>query len=99
LNILSGLVTVEESKDADVEGHLKTKSFTSDVSTIDHDSADVASHSQNLTLDTRVRLAHFSVKEYLESKRILKSGADQFYLESARGHIALSQSYLTYLRY
>ena len=39
------------------------------------------------------------MKEYLESKRILQSGAAQFYLESATGHRALSQSCLTYLGY
>jgi hypothetical protein len=99
LNILSGLVMVEDSKDADKDDHSESKSFTSDASTTDHDQADVASHSQHLTSDTRVRLAHFSVKEYLESKRILQSGAGQFYLESAPGHRALSQSCLTYLRY
>jgi ankyrin repeat protein len=99
LNILSGLVTVEESKDADVEGHSKTRSFTPSASTTDHDKTVVASQSRNITSDTRVRLAHFSVKGYLESKRILKSSADQFYLESATAHRALSQSCLTYLRY
>jgi hypothetical protein len=99
LNILSGLVTVEESKDADVEGRSETKYSTTDVSIIDPDSADMGSHSRDPTLDTRVRLAHFSVKEYLESKRILKSRADQFYLESAIGHRVLAQSCLTYLRY
>jgi hypothetical protein len=99
LNILSGLVMVEDSKDADTEDHSKSKSSTSDASTTDHDQADVASHSRHLTSDTRVRLAHFSVKEYLESRRILQSGAGQFYLESAAGHRALSQSCLTYLRY
>jgi hypothetical protein len=99
LNILSGLVTVEEREDADAEHHSEIDYSTSDVSIIDNDSADVGSHSRDLTPDTRVRLAHFSVKEYLESKRILKSGADQFYLESATGHRALAQSCLTYLRY
>jgi ankyrin repeat protein len=99
LNILSGLVTVEEREDADAEDHSETKYSTSGVLIIDHDPADVASHSRNLTPDTRVRLAHFSVKEYLESKRILYSGADQFYLESTTGHRALAQSCLTYLRY
>jgi ankyrin repeat protein len=99
LNILSGLVTLEGSKDSDLEGNSETKAFTSDASTMYHDQADVASQSPNLTPDTRVRLAHFSVKEYLESRRILKSHADRFYLESAAGHRALSQSCLTYLRY
>ena len=98
-NILSRLVTVQESKDADMEDHSETGYSTPDAPTIDHDQADEASHSRNLTSDTRVRLAHFSVKEYLESKRILQSGAAQFYLESATGHRALSQSCLTYLGY
>jgi hypothetical protein len=97
LNILSGLVTVEESKDPNVEGHSGTGLLACDTSTTDQ--ADVASCSRNLTRDTRVKLAHFSVKEYLESKRVLKSGADQFYLESAIGHRVLAQSCLTYLRY
>jgi hypothetical protein len=99
LNILSGLVTIEESKDTDVEGHSETKSSTPDTSTIDHAQTGVASYSRDLAPDTRVRLAHFSVKEYLESNRVLKSGADQFYLESATGHRVLAQSCLTYLRY
>jgi hypothetical protein len=98
-NILSGLVTIEESEDADMEDHSETESSTPDALTIDHGQADVAFHSRTLTSDTRVRLAHFSVKEYLESKRILQSGAAQFYLESAAGHRALSQSCLTYLGY
>jgi ankyrin repeat protein len=46
-----------------------------------------------------VKLAHFSVKEYLESDRILGTEADQFHLESATGHQTLAQSCLTYLRY
>jgi hypothetical protein len=41
-------------------------------------------HSQYFTADTRARLAHFSVKEYLESERILGTKTDQFHLESAR---------------
>ena len=99
LNILSGLVIVEESKDADVKGHAETESLTRDASSIDHGQADVVFHNENLTSDTRVRLAHFSVKEFLESRRVLKSGASQFYLERAIGHRSLAQSCLTYLRY
>ena len=98
LNILSGLVTVEESKDADVDGHSETNYFTSDVSTPSPDQNDAMFHSPHLTSDTRVRLAHFSVKEYLESKRVLESGAHQFHLESTTGHRDLAQSCLTYLR-
>ena len=47
--------------------------------------------------DTKVRLAHFSVKEYLESKRIPQSNAKDFYLESAKAHEFLAQSCLMYL--
>jgi hypothetical protein len=78
---------------------LQAKSPTSDASATSYDQADVASQGPHLTPDTRVRLAHFSVKEYLESRRILESGARQFHLESATGHRALTQSCLTYLRY
>ncbi|KAK5113651.1 hypothetical protein LTR62_003278 [Meristemomyces frigidus] len=45
----------------------------------------------------KVKLAHFSVKEYLESERILESSVKKFYLESAVGHKLLAQSCLTYL--
>lgn len=44
-----------------------------------------------------IRLAHFSVKEYLESKRILQSCAKGFSLESTNGHNFLAQSCLTYI--
>lgn len=99
LNILSGLVTVEESRNPDAKGHSGTETYTRDASTMNHDKSDVTLYSQRLNPDTRVRLAHFSVKEYLESERISKSSAKQFYLERATGHRALSQSCLTYLRY
>ncbi|OQO08786.1 hypothetical protein B0A48_05676 [Cryoendolithus antarcticus] len=42
-----------------------------------------------LTGDSRLRLAHFSVKEYLESRRILVSTAKDFALSPARDHHAL----------
>lgn len=99
LNILFGLVTIEESQLNGAESHSKTKSSTSNVSTASPDQSGAMFHSPHLTSGTRVRLAHFSVKEFLESNRILKSGAGQFYLESAIGHRALAQSCLTYLRY
>lgn len=99
LNILSGLVSVEESMHPDVKGSLEAGSPTHDATTKAHGQADVAFHGQGLTPDTRVRLAHFSVKEYLESQRILKNSACQFYLDSATGHGAFAQSCLTYLCY
>lgn len=44
-----------------------------------------------------VRLAHFSVKEYVESKRIRDTAATNFFLQSAQGHEFLAQSCLAYL--
>jgi hypothetical protein len=98
LNILFGLVTIEESQSGGAENHSNTGIFTSDVSTAGPEQSDDMFHSNHLTPETRVRLAHFSVKEYLESKRVLESGARQFYLENATGHRTLAQSCLTYLR-
>jgi hypothetical protein len=99
LKILAGLVTIEEKRFADTEVSLMTEYVTN------HDPADgdghdtTANYSQHSTTHTRIRLAHFSVKEYLESQRILKSSARQYRLDSATGHRALCQSCLTYLRY
>lgn len=44
-----------------------------------------------------VRLAHFSVQEYLESPRILQSQAAAFHLDKGEGHDFLAHSCLTYL--
>jgi hypothetical protein len=99
LNILSGLVTIEENQVAATKNYSRAGFATNDTSTANLSQGASTFHSQQPTTDTRVRLAHFSVKEYLESKRILKSSAYQFYLESATGHRVLSQSCLTYLRY
>jgi len=99
LNILSGLVTIEESQSTSAENYSGTRISTSDVSTTGHEQGSAMFHSEHQTPDTRVRLAHFYVKEYLDSRRILKSGADQFHLESSAGHRVLAQSCLTYLRY
>ncbi|KAI6826758.1 Pfs, NACHT and ankyrin domain protein [Hortaea werneckii] len=46
---------------------------------------------------SRVRLAHFSVKEYLDSERILDGTAKDFHLDAADEHRFLAQSCLTYL--
>jgi hypothetical protein len=92
-------VTVEGRQDADVESYSEAQSFIPNVSNMDRNEADVALHDRRLTPNTKVRLAHFSVKEYLESKRIVITDARHFYLESGSGHMALAQSCLTYLRY
>ena len=54
---------------------------------------------QNIRKGSRVRLAHFSVKEYLESKRMFQSPAKDFFLKRAVGHRFVAQSCLTYIRH
>jgi hypothetical protein len=98
LNILSGLVTIEENQVANTKNYIRAR-FSTCTSAAGDGHGGIMFHSQHLSTGTKVRLAHFSVKEYLESKRILKSSAHQFYLESATGQRALSQGCLTYLRY
>ncbi|SMY29321.1 unnamed protein product [Zymoseptoria tritici ST99CH_1A5] len=48
---------------------------------------------------TKIRLAHFTVQEYLESKRIIDSKARNFYLEYSACHRFLAHSCLTYLEH
>lgn len=47
--------------------------------------------------DTKVRLAHFTVKEYLESEQILASEVKMFHLSPPREHGIICQSCLIYL--
>ncbi|KAK4889578.1 hypothetical protein LTR27_011656 [Elasticomyces elasticus] len=47
--------------------------------------------------DTKVRLAHFSVKEYLESSRMLASDAKEFHFDPSKEHRFITQSCLVYL--
>jgi ankyrin repeat protein len=99
LNILSGLVATQESQAPDDQSGSESKSSVSDVSSMASDHTDITHHRQSLSPQTKVRLAHFSVKEYLESKRMVKSDASYFCLEHAIGHRTLAQSCLTYLRH
>jgi ankyrin repeat protein len=95
LEILSGLVTTEG-----VEGNYDDSYEIEDAHSKwsgSEDEIEPTSHRQQVRKYTRVRLAHFSVKEYLESKRILQGSAKDFHLESAREHRILSQSCLVYL--
>lgn len=43
------------------------------------------------------RVAHFSVKEYLQSHRILKQGTGRFAIRSETAHTEIAQIYLVYL--
>ena len=96
LEILSGLVTVvgrRENEDVleDVEDAGGYELESGD------DEAELVSGHQQIRWDTKVRLAHFSVKEYLESKRILEGSAKDFSFESSREHGILCQSCLVYI--
>jgi hypothetical protein len=99
LNILSGLVATQERQAPDNQSGSETETSVSDVSSMASGRTDITHHRRSLSSQTRVRLAHFSVKEYLESKRIVKSDASHFCLEHTRGHRTLAQSCLTYLRH
>ncbi|KAI7209557.1 hypothetical protein KC333_g8670 [Hortaea werneckii] len=59
--------------------------------------AGVGSLNPKINPNSKVRLAHFSVKEYLESKRILDGTAKDFHLHAASEHRFLARSCLTYL--
>ncbi|MCJ1313782.1 hypothetical protein MMC25_007462 [Agyrium rufum] len=91
LNILSGLVTVVKYTNDKYEN----EEFISDGSDEKDDINNVDRH--YASADTKVRLAHFSVKEYLESSRILDSNAKAFHLKPAREHQVLTQSCLAYI--
>nr|POF14194.1 ankyrin repeat, bromo and btb domain-containing protein [Quercus suber] len=61
------------------------------------DQIELAISRQQVDKNTKIRLAHFSVKKYLESKRILEGSAGDFYFESSREHKTLSHSCLIHL--
>ena len=63
LNILSGLVTIEENQVADAENNSNAGFATNDLSNANPDWGTAMPHSRNLTSGTRVRLAHSSLKE------------------------------------
>jgi ankyrin repeat protein len=84
LDILAGLVVFSDGTDPTEDGRY-TQYNKARVET------------QELTPHSRVRLAHFSVKEYLESERISGSSASFFKLEPGTCHKFLAQSCLTYL--
>nr|POE93538.1 isoform 6 of ankyrin repeat and kh domain-containing protein 1 [Quercus suber] len=98
LEILSGLVMVQEVDIADESsGELGSESEASVLSESEDNDRSNPYSQPWAGKDTKVRLAHFSVKEYLESRRILGGEAHSFYLESATEHRFLAQSCLTYL--
>jgi ankyrin repeat protein len=84
LAVLAGLVTIQNEEEND-----------------DHtceDSVDLQISSK-VTQDAKVRLAHFSVQEFLESTRILGSHVEIFHLNPAQEHRFLVRSCLAYLHH
>ena len=112
LEILAGLVTCGKADDGDGDdnivsyedseydvgvGESDNKGEDSESERSDSNNVCATWSGQKIGKGSRVRLAHFSVKEYLESKRIAESPAKDFFLESAGGHRFLAQSCLTYI--
>nr|POE51822.1 ankyrin repeat and sam domain-containing protein 6 [Quercus suber] len=96
LDILSGLVTTVSDdiveRDHGNEATLIIADTSDDVTLCDHRIEPARSRS-------RIRLIHFSVRDYHESSHILDGDAKHFHLESASGQRFLAQSCLMYLLY
>ena len=75
LEILSGLVIVERVADYKEQSDKPANAEHNVPESEDRDIGLASRHYQRILPDTKVRLAHLSVKEYLESKRILQSDA------------------------
>lgn len=104
LNILSGLVDVEgisgnNGRYNNSSHERERESIGSEAGSCETRGSDktIEYSRQQLTQDTRIRPAHFSVKEYMESKRISKSHAKDFHLDGPREHMFLAHSSLNYL--
>lgn len=95
LEILAGLVTTEGA-DREEQIFGSAESDAADDSTQD---IELLKSDKRVGPDTIVRLAHFSVKEYLESPRLRSSDASGFALVSATNHRFLTQSCLAYLEF
>ncbi|KAK5678017.1 hypothetical protein LTR17_027677 [Elasticomyces elasticus] len=107
LAILSGFVTIVATDDDDQGDSDEHQSSVGDldnggINEEDRSNSNLASMARDLEesdmfsgqqyrSETVVRLAHFSVKEYLESSHILDSDAKVFHLDPAREHRLLTQ--------
>jgi hypothetical protein len=96
LEILAGLVVTEGADDQDGTNDGLARSGVSEDGEQDIDARKLR---WRIGRDTKVRLAHFSVKEYLESSRILSSNAKEFFLDPIKEQGFLTQSCLMYLMY
>jgi ankyrin repeat protein len=89
----------------DVDEHSSQSTSNSDKHVVesssmgDEDGAQEPQSAQVIHEGTIVRLAHFSVKEYLQSSRIKEKAARAYHLDTGREHWFLTRSCLTYLTY
>lgn len=95
LHILSGLVVTAKVPQVGEDEYI-SRHYSGDlVERPGHQGS--ADHPHQSKKATVVRLAHFSVREYLESTRIVQGSAQEFHLRSGREHLCLARSCLAYL--
>ncbi|KAI6890008.1 hypothetical protein KC325_g46 [Hortaea werneckii] len=99
LNLLSGLVVFEDSLKEAATRLPRLSSINIDEPITGPAKPQVLIQNTELSKNTRIRLAHFSLKEYLQSESILHSRAKRFHLVGEVGHRVLAQSCLAYLRH
>ncbi|KAK6435961.1 hypothetical protein LTR95_007848 [Oleoguttula sp. CCFEE 5521] len=86
LNILAGFVTIYGVQEEELDHGVDSVG-----------DFNMSRANQQIKETTRVRLAHFSVKEYLKSSRILASDAKYFQFDPLREHRYMTHSCLAYL--
>lgn len=96
LDILAGLVVVDETESDGCDDIDSEEEDSEEKDGEDFAEPDIEP-GRRMENDVYVRLAHFSVQEYLESERIHGSSAKQFHLDKTKEHDFLAQSCLTYL--
>ncbi|KAK1043936.1 hypothetical protein LTR74_018372 [Friedmanniomyces endolithicus] len=92
LDILTGLITIDRADEGEVDDDNGRPAAMNDS----RDRSVVQNH-QRIGKNTKITLAHSSVKEYLESPHVMTSEAKDFRFDPAREHTILSQSCLVYL--
>ncbi|PIA90941.1 Serine/threonine-protein phosphatase 6 regulatory ankyrin repeat subunit A [Cercospora beticola] len=105
LEILSGLVVVQSAgsqseggSDALAKPSVMSKDEAyNDLDDIQSGTTPALDLPTYISKDTIIRLAHFSILEFLESKRSLAGDARKFHLDSAREHTIIAQSCIIYL--
>jgi ankyrin repeat protein len=89
----AGLITVSVAPQSDTESDME--SDTESIRSITSDSSSEYDDNHSLT----VQFAHFSVKEYLVSARIVDGPASCYRVEELRANITIAEACLAYLLY